>query len=364
MGNPTRLITALSALAADAAARPLRPVSLTEAAVRGDLDAVAAFCDAGAALEQRSIGFASPLAAAASRGHLAVVELLAARGANLDPESSAFPLLAFPIANRRLDVVEFLLKAGAPVAKYRPNFRLAVKSGQWDVVDAMLAGGADPAWLSEEERVLLEAFVAREQPRSPAYRSRLSEAQARDLERARVTRSPPLLSDEDRAKHEAAAIAEIERDPSLARTTTGSATPVLALAVSSGARDLARRLLAKGADPNAGGGGETPLCRAAARSDLVLVEALLDAGADPNQAGPGSAHPVIAAARAGSLGCLELLIDRGGRPRAREVKLALEQAGGPDEKRIKTRLAGLQAVAGERKPPRGSAAKGARTTDC
>ncbi|MBP6704381.1 MAG: hypothetical protein KA385_12785, partial [Vicinamibacteria bacterium] len=72
-------------------------------------------------------------------------------------------------------------------------------------------------------------------------------------------------------------------------------------------------------------------------------------------------HPVIAAARAGSLGCLELLIDRGARPRAREVKLALEQAGGPDEERITARLAGLQAVAGERKSPRGSAAKGART---
>jgi ankyrin repeat protein len=142
-----------------------------------------------------------------------------------------------------------------------------------------------------------------------------------------VTRSPPLLSDEDRAKHEAAAIAEIERDPSLARTTTGSATPVLALAVSSGARDLARRLLAKGADPNAGGGGETPLCRAAARSDLVLVEALLDAGADPNQAGPGSAHPVIAA-RARGFTRLPRTVDRSRRPSPCSRGEAGPRAGG------------------------------------
>lgn len=159
MGNPARLIAALSALAADAAARPLPPVNLTEAAVRGDLDAVRAFLDGGAELEQRTIGFASPLAAAAGRGHLDVAELLVARGASLDPEASAFPLLAFPIANRRLDVVERLLKAGAPVAKYRSHFRLAAKNGQWDMVDAMLAGGADPGWLSDAERAPLDAAL-------------------------------------------------------------------------------------------------------------------------------------------------------------------------------------------------------------
>lgn len=353
MGNPARLIAALSALAADASARPLPAVSLTEAAMRGDLEAARAFCDAGAPLEQRTIGFASPLAAAASRGHLAVVELLVSRGASLDPEGSAFPLLAFPIANRRLDVVEFLLKAGAPVAKYRQNFRLAVKSGQWDVIDALLAGGADPAWLSEEERAQLEAFVAREQPRSAAYRRRLSEQQTQDLERAQVTRSAKPLSEAERAGQEAAAMALIEADPSLARSTTGNATPVLALAVSCGARDLARSLLAKGADPNAGGGGETPLARAAARSDPALVEALLDAGADPNLTGPGSVHPVLAAARAGSVACVELLLARGGRPRARDLKLAIEQAGGPEVKRITARLGDLQKPA----PPRKASAK-------
>lgn len=360
MGSPARLIAALSALASDAAAQPLPPVSLTEAAVRGDAEAVRAFLDAGAAIEQRTIGFASPLAAAASRGHLAVVELLAARGASLDPEGSAFPLLAFPIANRRLDVVEFLLKAGAPVAKYRPHFRLAVKSGQWDVIDAMLAGGADPAWLSEGEKAQLDAFVAREQPRSPAYRHRLSEQQARDVERAQVTRTGPRLSEAERASRESEAIAEIEGDPSLAHATTGSATPVLALAVSSGSLNLVRRLLASGADPNAAGGGETPLARAAARSDLVMLETLLDAGADPNLAGPGSAHPVIAASRAGSLACVERLMERGARPRARDLKLALEQAGGPDQKRIAALLEGSPGPATPRRTQAKSSAKRTR----
>lgn len=248
MGNADRLIAALSALAADAAARPRPPVNLTEAALRGDAAAVRAFLDGGAPVEERTIGFASPLAAAAGRGHLEVVRLLVERGASLDPEGSAFPLLTFPIAHRRLGVVEHLLKAGAPVARYRPHLRQAVAHRHWDVVDALLAGGADPAWLSAEERAQLEAFVAREQPRSPGYRQRLRLEQARQLERERVGPAPEPLAEPERARCESAAVAEVEQDPALARTRTANGMPVLALAVSAGAGRLVRALLAAGAD--------------------------------------------------------------------------------------------------------------------
>ncbi len=342
MGKPDRLIAALTALTEDAAARPLPPVNLTDAAVRGDAEAVRAFLDGGAEIEERTIGFASPLAAAAGRGHLEVVKLLVERGASLDPATSVFPLLAFPIANRKLDVVEYVLSAGAPVAKYRPHFRDAVKNARWDVVDAMLAGGADPGWLSDAERAALDSFVAREQPRSPEYRQRLREEQARQFERARVTPAPKALADADRARHEAAAIAEIERDPALARARTGNGTPVLALAVSAGAHEFVRRLLAAGADPDDGGGGDAPLARAAARSDLPILETLLAAGADPNRSTAGSPHPLLAAAVAGSLACVEALLARGAKLRARDLKAALDRAGGPDAARIVTRLAALQ----------------------
>ncbi len=359
MGNPARLIAALSALAADAAARPLPPVNLTEAALRGDLAAVRAFLEGGAELEQRTIGFASPLAAAAGRGHLSVAQLLVARGASLDPEDAVFPLLAFPITNRRLDVIEFLLGAGAPVTRCRPQLRQAVKDQHWDVVDALIAGGADPAWLSAAERAQLDAFVASEQPRSPVYRQRLAERQEREFERARVMPTAQPLSEAERASHESAAIAEVERDPALARATTDSGTPVLALAASSGARELVKRLLASGADPDAAGGSETPLARAAARSDVALVEILLDAGADPNLTGPGSVHPVVAASRAGSLGCVELLLARGARPRARDLQQALQHAGGPEEKRIVARLEALQTPAARRRRAEAAAAPAA-----
>jgi hypothetical protein len=347
--NTDRLIAALSALAADMAARPLPPANITAAAVCGDVAAVRAFLDGGADIEEHTIGFASPLAAAASRGHLDVVKLLVERGANLDPDGSLFPLFTFAISNQRLDVVEYALKAGAPVAKYRNHFREAVKQKHWDMVDAMLAGGADPGWLSNVERAQLDVFVTREQPRSFAYREKQREQQARRLERERVTPSPRMLTDAERARHEAAALAEVGRDPALARARTGNATPVLALAVSAGAYELVRCLLAAGADPDDGGAAETPLARAAARSDGPMLEALLAAGAGPNRSGPGSPHPLLAAALAGSLSCVETLLARGARPRAKELKIAIDGAGGPDAARIAALLGALQTPAAAQK---------------
>ena len=296
-------------------------------------------------IEERTIGFASPLAAAAGRGHLDVVDLLIARGANVDPEGVGLPILSFPIANRRLDVVERLLKAGAPVVKYRSHFRLAVKNRHWDMVDAMLAGGADPAWLTEAERADLDAFTVREKPRSEDYRKRLREDQEGQIERARVNRAGPPLDAAERASREAEAIAEIERDPKLALARSDGATPVLALAVGGGARELVEVLLSKGADPNDGGSAESPLARAASRSDAALVDVLLKAGADPNRSVSGSPHPLTAAARAGSLACVESLLARGARPRARDLKVAIEQAGGPDAKAIAARLEALKSKA-------------------
>lgn len=331
-------MAALSALAVDAAARLLPPVNLTEAAVRGDVAAIEDFLDSGTPSEQRSIGFASPLAAAASRGHLEAVKRLVERGANLDPEGCAFPLLAFPIANRKLDVVEFLLKAGAPVSKYRKHFCEAARQKQWDVVDAMIAGGADAGWLSEAQRAQLESFVDRQQPRSAEYRQRLSEEQIRLFESERATQASKPLSEDDRARHEKAACAEIERDPALARLRSDNATPVLALAVSTGALALVRCLLAAGADPDDGGASQSPLSRAAGRSDVAMVTTLLTAGADPNRRRPGSLHPLLAAARAGSLACVEALRLNGGRLRASERKLAIAEVGGPQAQRISALL--------------------------
>lgn len=349
MGNPDRLIACLSALVEDAAATPLPPVSLTEAAVRGDVDAVRAFLDAGGDIEERTVGFASPLAAAASRGHLPVVELLIERGASLDPEGAAFPLLAFPIAHRRLQVVERLLKAGAPADKHRSQFRQAVKQRHWDVVDAMLAGGVEAHWLDAREQAALQEFVEREQPRSAAYRSSLQQQQARQFERDRVSPAPRRLQAATRLQLESEAIAQLLREPGLAHARTASATPMLALAVAAGSHRLLQQLLQCGADPNDGGAGPTPLSRAAARSDLQAIDLLLQAGADPNRRIVGSAPALLAAGLAGALDCVDRLLAAGARLRAGERRQLQQQAGGAQAAQIVARVGAAESVLS--KPP-------------
>ena len=70
-------------------------------------------------------------------------------------------------------------------------------------------------------------------------------------------------------------------------SSTGQFTPLL-FAARGGDVELARMLLAAGADVSAqGADGSTPLLIATFRRHVDLAKALLDAGADPNADGPG-----------------------------------------------------------------------------
>lgn len=351
MTDAAELTRLVAALVGGAAARPLPPTSITEAALRDDPEAIDAFLDGGADIEERTVGFASPLAAAAGRGNLAAVERLLARGACLEPPGAVFPLLAFAIANRRLDVVERVLAAGASPAPYRNHFRNAVKQRQWDVVDALLAGGVDPGWLEPSEAAELAGFVERENPRSPEYRARLREQQRAAWAAASFVKRPEPLPDEERERIENEAVERVRGDRSLAAAKTSKGTPILSLAVDAGATRLVEALLAAGADPDPRKGGASPLSRAAARGDERLVARLLEAGADPNGSGPDSPHPLVAAAKSGSLSTVERLLAAGSGLLARERREALPAACGPAAKRMRELLEKAPA------PKRGGAKK-------
>jgi hypothetical protein len=72
--------------------RPPAPArSLTAAATDGDTALVAAFLEAGSEIEERSIGFASPLQAVAGQGRMEMVSFLLGRGA--DPTRSRTPCI-------------------------------------------------------------------------------------------------------------------------------------------------------------------------------------------------------------------------------------------------------------------------------
>lgn len=334
MAGSSALMQKLKLLVADAATWPLPATSLTEAALRDDVAAIRAFLDGGAEIDERTIGFVSPLAAAAGRGALAAVDFLIERGASLEPPNALFPLLAFAIMNRRLDVVDRVLAAGAPVAPYRPYVMEMAKKKSWDVVEALIHGGADRDWLSTEQQQALAAFVEREQPRSTAYREKLSAIQARENAQSLNGRGRDPLSDDARAQIEAAAVATVEQEPALARTRSEDGTSILALAVESGSLSLVEALLRAGAEVDPSGGSATPLGRAVRRADAAIATCLLRAGANANACNGAADHPLILAARSGSLACIEALINAGARLKAAEKRRAIGQLRGPDCKRI------------------------------
>ena len=107
------LLGHLAALSEDAAAWPAPCTTLTEAAVRGEAAAVAAFLDGGHDIDERTIGFASPLAAAAGRGHLEVVELLLQNNAdpNIANERGA-TAIDWALKTENTDIADLLRKAG------------------------------------------------------------------------------------------------------------------------------------------------------------------------------------------------------------------------------------------------------------
>jgi ankyrin repeat protein len=71
------------------ATRHLAPESLTGAAAEGNLAGITAFLEGGANIEEKSIGFASPLHAAVNSGRTAAAELLIAKGASVEKKADA-----------------------------------------------------------------------------------------------------------------------------------------------------------------------------------------------------------------------------------------------------------------------------------
>jgi ankyrin repeat protein len=338
-GQPfEQMLRHLTALSEDAAARPGPCRTITEAATRGDVALLQAFLDGGEDIEQRSIGFSSPLAAAASRGHQEAVEFLLARGASLEPKDAFFPIAHFPILNEWFEVAERLLQAGAPREPHKPLMLAMAQSRNWHAVDALIAGGLDLNWLNARDRAAFTAWRNKEGPRDDAWLAGRRERAARKRirEQQQMMGSTRALSAAARDQHESAAVALVEQHAELALARLPSGTSVLAQAVTVGARRLAAALIAAGAPLDAADPDNAPLTRAAANGDLEFMTMLLDAGS------PAGAAAVVAAARAGSLAGLELLLARGARPQTKERKAALSAACGPNEQALRKRIETLK----------------------
>ncbi|KAG0753207.1 hypothetical protein G6F24_013126 [Rhizopus arrhizus] len=128
--------------------RTLREADLPAAAMAGDVDAVRRLIDLGFAVDAVDAQGCTALLRAAGGGHLAVTDLLLARGA--DPQhaaaSGATPLSA-AVSMRQVNIVSALLDAGAKLEHRLPGgvtvLMLASALGLPDIVARLLTAGAD-----------------------------------------------------------------------------------------------------------------------------------------------------------------------------------------------------------------------------
>ena len=97
-------------------AKPGRfPESLTAAASEGDIAAMEVFLARGANIEERSVGFASPLVAACAARQIESVRWLVTHGAVLDPPQAPLSPVSAALSKGFCDVATVLFDAGLPV---------------------------------------------------------------------------------------------------------------------------------------------------------------------------------------------------------------------------------------------------------
>ncbi len=352
-GGRARLFALLSALRSTA--RGL-PVNLTEAALVGDLASMRAWLERGAALEERTVGFASPLAAACAAGQLDAARLRLVRGAAIEPAGAIITPLHAAIGHGRRDVVAELVARGGRVTTASAGFLAACAAGHTRMLQDVVAAGFDLAARVEGKPIRLlgieaarssgrasrvEAFLrghpstAEELDAEDATRREELRERAADLARSRG--EEPVAPDEDRP----ALVAEglrLTAEPGAGAWVDADGESVVGLAARTGVVELMEAALAAGGDPahRAALTGLTPLHRAAQIGSDALVTRLLARGVDPDPPAAGRTTPLMMAARFGVPEVVAALLAAGASPAARDVNgwTARRHASGPFSDRI------------------------------
>ncbi len=274
------------------------PPDLVAAVRSSDHPAVRALLEGGADPDAAYGDGTTALHWAAHRDSHAMATDLLAAGANVDAaDDHGVTPLALASLNGSLSIVGTLLAAGADANAARGNgetpLMTAARVGSLDVVRSLLAAGADPD-ATETTLGQTALMLAVAENHTPVARL-LLETGAVVSARSK-NRFTPLLFAAQQGNLEAADLllsagADVDESApdgiggntnARSRFVAGTDAAALLVAIDSGHSELARFLLARGADPDHDGAGRTALHAAVQRKMPEVVAALLEHGADPD----------------------------------------------------------------------------------
>ena len=258
-----------------------------------------------------------------------LVSLAVAAGAAPDAAGQD-PSLVDAVAAQDADAVEALLAGGADVNARRPDGATALTwAAHWDdlaLAARLLEAGADADAADDHGVTPLERAA---ENASLAMVELLLDGGA-DADAARTSGLTPLMT---AARTGDAAIVEalLDRGADVNAVTVETRSTALMWALAAPHHDVARLLLARGADPTLEtSAGFTTLMFAARNGDVAMGRALVEAGVDVNAPGSDGTHALPFAIIAGQAGFARFLLDEGADPnhRAGGVAALHAAAGG------------------------------------
>ena len=259
-----------------------------------------------------------------------LVSLTVAAGAATDAAGQEGPSLVDAVAAQDAATVETLLAGGADVNARRPDGATALMwAAHWDdlaLAARLLEAGADPDAGDDHGVTPLERAA---ENASLAMVELLLDGGA-DAGAARTSGLTPLMT---AARTGDAAIVEalLDRGADVNAVTAETRSTALMWALAAPHHDVARLLLARGADPTREtSAGFTTLMFAARNGDVAMGRALVEAGVDVNAPGSDGTHALPFAIIAGQAGFARFLLDEGADPnhRAGGVAALHAAAGG------------------------------------
>lgn len=291
--------------------------ALTLACAGGHEELVELLLARGANIEHRDKKGFTPLILAATAGHAKVVEILVREKADLEAQSERTKdtPLSLACSGGRYEVVELLLKHSANkehrnVSDYTP-LSLAASGGYVSIIKLLLNQGAEINSRTGSKLGISPLMLAAMNGHTPAVRLLLDMGSDINAQ-IETNRNTALTLACFQGRHEVVSLL-LDRKANVEHRAKTGLTPLME-AASGGYIEVGRVLLDKGADVNSApvpSSRDTALTIAADKGHLRFVELLLARNASVEVKNKKGNSPLWLAANGGHLGVVEILFNAG-----------------------------------------------------